>query len=401
MPPDTDAGVGARIAVLRASRHLTQHALAARANVSHSLLTKVEAGSRPASDALVAACARAMGVQPAVLTGQPHAGDVETRQLRALTVPIRHSLDLFDLPPEEGVEPRRLVELRAAVRDVNLRAQAANYRSMAGMLPGLLAELHTAAHLWSGSDRVVAWGLLAEAYRCGHSFGIAMGMPDLSAMALARMDSAASLAGDRAPALRAIRDYLRVTAYLRDGAYETCWRLNASGVAHLAGTDRGTPDALVAAGQLHLGASVLAARTHDRDAVDGHLAEAERVARLTGDQAETLWVAFGLTNVRAHRVLTAVELGQFGDAVAQAKGLRFPDGWLPTRVGHHHINLATAYQGMNRPEEALSELVAARAAAPQQARRHPRVRRTVETLVRGEHRRTSALASYAAWVATA
>jgi XRE family transcriptional regulator, fatty acid utilization regulator len=396
-----DLNPGARIAALRMSRHMTQRALAGRAMVSHSLLTKVESGSRPASAALVTACARALGVDPAVLTGRPHDGDPSTRELRAATVPIRHALDLFDLPPEEGIRPRDVERLRSAVRAANRLAQAADYRPMASRLPGLFAELHAAAHLWTGPDQVTAWGLLAEAYRCGHSFGIAMGMSDLSAVALSRMDWAACRAGDRGPGLRAIRDYLRVTAYLREDAYDACWRLNASGVGHLEGTDAATPGAAVAAGQLHLGASVLAARTGDLDGVADHLAEAARIADSTGDQAETFWVAFGPTNVHAHRVTTAVELGRFDEAVRCAETLRFPAGWLPTRIGHHHINLADAQIGMNRRPESLNELFAARAAAPLQARRHPRVRRTVGALVRSERRRGTRLATYVAWLESA
>lgn len=206
---------------------------------------------------------------------------------------------------------------------------------------------------------------------------------------------------ERSPALRAIRNYLRVTAYLRENAYAACWRLNASGLDHVAGTDATTPGALVATGQLHLGASVLAARTGDHDAVRGHLDEAARIAGSTGDQVETLWVAFGPTNVRAHQVTTAVELGRFGDAVEQAADLRFPEGWLPTRIGHHHITMANAYLGMNRPQLALSELLKARAVAPLQARRHPRVRHVVDMLVRGERRRSASLAAYLAWLETA
>lgn len=333
MPAQSDIGDGARIAAVRLARHMTQRALSERARVSHSLLTKVESGSRPASDALVTACARALGVDPAVLTGRPHRGDPDTRELRELTVPIRHALDLFDLPPEEGVRPREIGQLRAAVRAINRLAQAANYRSMAARLPGLLAELHAAAHRWTGSHQVAAWGLLAEAYRSG--------------------------------------------------------------------TDAATPGALVAAGQLHLGASVIAARTGDHDPVVGHLGEAARIAASTGDQAETLWVAFGPTNVHAHRVMTAIEMGQFDDAIDRAADLHFPAGWLPTRIGHHHINLAGAYLGMNQPHNALAELFAARSVAPLQARRHPRVRRTVDALVRAERRRSARLASYVSWWETA
>ncbi|MDK0521700.1 helix-turn-helix domain-containing protein [Streptomyces sp. ML-6] len=55
---------GARIARIRKQRGLTQQGLAMRAHVSKSLLSKVECGQKPASPALVAVCARALGVSP-------------------------------------------------------------------------------------------------------------------------------------------------------------------------------------------------------------------------------------------------------------------------------------------------------------------------------------------------
>ncbi|MEY2231454.1 helix-turn-helix domain-containing protein [Streptomyces sp. BF23-19] len=53
---------GARIARIRKQRGLTQQGLAKRAHLSKSLLSKVECGQKPASPALVAACARALDV---------------------------------------------------------------------------------------------------------------------------------------------------------------------------------------------------------------------------------------------------------------------------------------------------------------------------------------------------
>ncbi|WP_225448073.1 hypothetical protein [Streptacidiphilus sp. P02-A3a] len=193
--------------------------------------------------------------------------------------PVRSGppLDLYDLPPDETIQPRSLATLRKAVATANKVGQAANYGRIATRLPALLAELHTAAHLWTGRDQVEVWGLLAEAYRLGHTYAIAMRMPDLSAVALTRMDWAAAQAGDRAPGLRAAREYLRVTAYLREKDYAACERLNASGVRYLDGTDERTPGALVARGQLHLGASVIAARQHDDSATKHHLTEAQRM----------------------------------------------------------------------------------------------------------------------------
>ncbi len=398
MPRPAEEHVGARIAHWRRERGLTQTGLAMRANVSLSLLSKVEAGAKPASPSLTAACARAMALPIELLaaTAVPEAS--EDVELRRRIEAIRSTLDLYDLPPEEEVRPRPLRELRAAVRDINRIAQAARYRAMVERLPALLIELHTASHTWTGGDQVAAWGLLAEAYRCGHSVGIAMGMTDLSTVALNRMDWAAQHAGARGPALRAAREYLRVTAYLRRQDYPACQRLNDSGRSLLAGAEADDPGADVARGQLHLGAAVIAARTGDRGAREGHLEEAMRYAQRTGEDLGTFWFGFGPTNVKVHRAMTLVELGEYDQAVEVGAEVRFPAGWLPTRIGHHYFDLARAYHWMNRPALAMRQLERAKRVAPQQARRHPEVRKTVQLMLDAPGRTPTGLPQYAEWI---
>lgn len=255
---------------------------------------------------------------------------------------------------------RPVHELSAAVRQVNRLAQAARYEPMARVLPDLIAELHTAIEVLTGYERELAWGLLAEACRCGHSVGIAIGLNELSVTALQRTDWAASHAGDRAPALRAIREYLRVTAYLRARDVDACWRLSASGMAKLDGTDSDTPDALVARGQLHLGASIIAAHTGDLATMGEHLAETEHIAGLTGERTEQLWVGFGPTNVAVHRSMALGTAGAHGRAVEAAEGLRFPARWLPSRIGHHYLDMARAWRWLAKPDKALASLFTAR-----------------------------------------
>ncbi|MFJ9446201.1 helix-turn-helix domain-containing protein [Kitasatospora sp. NPDC101235] len=393
MAPPDGISTGQRIAAYEDVRGLSHRQLADRAHVSYSLLTKVVAGHKPATPEFVAAVARALGVDPGDLQPVSHIDGVTDDPLVPLMGPIRTTLDLYDLPPQEAVRPRALPALRAAVRQANALAQAAKYRPMVAILPGLLVELHTAAHKFTGDQQRQAWGLLAEAYRCGHSVGIAIGLSDLSATALARMDWAAERAGDQAPALRAAREYLRVTAYLRVGDLAACRRLQESGRGHLEGTDIKTPSALVTTGQLHLGSAVVAARARQKDLMQHHLDEAEKVAAQTGERPD-LSLHFGPTNVQVHRVMTLVEAGEHDRAVAAAKGLRFPTGWAPTRIGHHHIDLARAYRWMARPEAALDQLDAAYAVAPDQVSRHPLARETVTALSRSANRRSLRLSTW-------
>ncbi|MFD9891442.1 helix-turn-helix domain-containing protein [Amycolatopsis sp. NPDC059027] len=391
------AGIGGRIATARKMAGLTQAGLAARISYSKSLVTKVERGEVEPTPEFLGRVADGLGTDVEHLAWHRFEWQRRGDQLGDLLTPVRSALDLLDLPPDSSVRPRPLAVLRADVRHVNQLAQAAQYEPMVALLPALLAELHLAAMTFTGREQEAAWALLALTSRCGHSVGIALGDNTLSVSALSRMDWAAKQAGDRAPGLRAAREYLRVTAYLRLRDYEACWRLNQSGVRHLDGA-KDAPGAFLARGQLHLGASVIAAQTGDRDAMANHLDEAARVAEITGEDPETFWFGFGPTNVAIHRVVTLGTIGEHGRAVEAGAGLRFPSDWLPTRIGHHHLDMARAYRWLNQPDHALRELERARLVAPGQARRHPMTRDTVTALVQAQRRRSEALSGYASWL---
>jgi transcriptional regulator with XRE-family HTH domain len=389
--------MGGRIATARKLAGLTQHSLSQRMGYSVSMLRKVEQGSEPAGPMFIARAAQVLDMKVDQLHWQQFEWRRRDDRLADQLTPVRAALDLLDLPPDDSVQPRSLSDLRAAVRHINKLAQAARYEPMVTALPALLAELHTAAQVLRGGQQQEAWALLALASRCGHSVGIAMGDNNLSVGALSRVDWAAQQSGDHAPGLRAAREYLRVTAYLRVRDYDACWRLNASGAQHLNGADD-APGTLIARGQLHLGASVIAANTGDRDTMQDHLNEAARIASATGEQPERFWFGFGPTNVEVHRVVTLATIGDHARAVEAGEGIRFPTGWLPTRIGHHHLDMARVWRWLNRPEQALRSLARARQVAPGQARRHPMTRDTVTALVQAQRRRSDALAEYAGWL---
>lgn len=395
-----DRAIARNVKALRLKQQKSLRDVAGQAGISAGHLSRIERGERELdSRQLVADLARVLGVTVATLTADAApVGLARGDGLHALMPAVRAALDMTDLPPDDSIVVRPLPELGAAVRQANKLAQAAKYEPMARMLPGLLTELHTAAHQLTDRSQEAAWGLLAEASRCGHSVGIAIGLNDLSVTALQRMDWAAEQAGDRSPGLRAIREYLRVTAYLRARDFDACWRLNKAGLARLDGTDDRTPGALVARGQLHLGGSIIAAHTGDQSLMGDHLAEAERLSHLSGERTDQFWVGFGPTNVRVHRTMGLATAGEHGRAVEAADGLRFPTDWLPSRIGHHHLDMARAWRWLAKPEKALDALVSARQVAPGQARRHPLARDTVESLMWSARRPSAALSEYAGWI---
>jgi hypothetical protein len=277
--------------------------------------------------------------------------------------------------------------LCALVRETKIKQAAA-------ALPGLVFEATTVAHT-QPSDR--HWRLLAGLYRTAYDVTTKLGFPDLCTVALDRMDWAAQRASD--PVLGGMRQYLRALAYLRASDYRTGKRLVALGMATLEQAEAGrTRD--VVTGQLHLGAAVLAGRDKDQGAAEGHLAEADRIARLTGPAERVHWLSFGPTNVSAHRVSVLAELDKYPEAVRAAREMAVPETWPASRLAHHHAEVAWSQMWTGATDDAFKSLQLARRLAPQQTRYHPTVRETYAGLESAKRRMPETFANFGAWLGT-
>lgn len=389
--PDPDH-TGSRVARARKSRRLTQRGLADASAVSYSTVTKLEQGVIAASPSVLGALARALSVPVSDLTGQPYLSELRHDQLDTLIEPIRAALDLYDLGADPEVRPRPLNTLAEEAERLCALVRATDLRSAASELPGLIEETTTLAHT-DGSER--AWAALASLYRTSYDVTTKLGYADLCTVALDRMDWAAQRASD--PVLSGMRQYMRALAYLRSGHYRTGRRLITLGLADVeqaaAGRERD-----VATGQLHLGASVLCARSQDAEAATGHLDQAERFAEQTGPAETVHWLAFGPTNVRVHRVAALAELDQFPEAVAAADKVVIPQDWPKSRTSHHHAEVARAQMWMARPDDAFASLQTARKVAPQQTRYHPLVRETYAQLESQRRRMPETFSNFGAWL---
>jgi transcriptional regulator with XRE-family HTH domain len=392
MPPHLDEHTGARIAHARKVRRLTQRELADLSHVSYSTLTKVEQGVLPASPSVIGALARALSVPVAELHGQPYLEELRQDQLDGLINPIREALNIYDLGPDPDVTPRPVEELEAHAEKLCAMIRATNIRQVAADLPGLIHEATTAAHT-DPVDR--NWQLLASTYRTAYDVTTKLGFPDLCSVALDRMDWAAQRASD--PVLSGMRQYLRALAYLRASDYHTGKRLVRLGMNTLEQAEPGRVRAVLT-GQLHLGAAVLAGRDKDRDTAEGHLAEAQRIAGSTGPAERVHWLSFGPTNVGVHRVSVLAELDLYPEAVQSAQEIAVPDGWPPSRLAHHHAELARAQMWTGRTDAAFKSLLAARKLAPQQTRYHPTVRETYAGLEAAKRRMPDTFSNYGSWL---
>ena len=285
---------------------VTQRGLAARANVSHSLLTKVETGSRAASQSFLAACARAMSIPVTHLTGQPFIEEQIEDRLSGPFNDLRTSLENFDLTLDD-LPVRPLAEIRPDVRDMVLARRDAQYARILGRAPALIDELVQLSQTLAGRDVEQAHHLLVQLYRSAADVAYALGLVDLVSLLLARMDFSASRCGD--PYQVATYRYMRAYSTFTAGRHELGRRIIQTALADIDAEVRAAdPIAVCAAGNLRLRASILATRQGDADTARGELAEARHLAdvlgrEVTGTDLSTGYagaMSFGATNVAIH-----------------------------------------------------------------------------------------------------
>lgn len=387
---------GEVIAVLRKAAGWTQRQLATRANVSKSLLGKVEAGDRPASHALLAACARALRVPVERLSGQPYTDTRRDARVHRDVDALRTVLRCYDLP--DDLTPRPVTELAAEVKALAGLRAAADYGKLAARLPPLLAELTTAAHHTPDTDRARVNVLLVAVLHAAHTLTHRLGYPDLAESIEHKLTTAADCTSD--PLAGGLALWARAQSFQSAGDYAHGLRLMDTARAALAGELREpSQQALVVYGSLHLRSVTLASRAGNTGLAHAHLTAARELAdRLgTGDQVH-YGLTFGPANTTTHEVAACVELGDGAAAISAAEHWR-PSRSLPrTRRGHHHIDLARARLLHGDRDGALIELQHAKRIAPQQTRHHPMVRETTAVLVSLHRRANPDLVSYAGWL---
>lgn len=396
MPQSIEEHTGARIARLRKQRGLLQQGLALRANVSKSLLSKVECGQKPASPALIAACARALGVSTSDLLGQPYAEELRRDRMDSLIQPIREGMENWDVALDWQTVPRPAALIQADVRQALLQRRQAQYTDMVSNLPALIDESVQAVHTSTGEEQRLAYECLAGTFRCVFTVAWKFGFIDLATVALDRLAWSAPRADE--PGLVAMYSFLRAQTTLASGRYDVGIRVVDQALRDLDGQDARRPAGIEAMrGMLHLRAAVIAGRMQDREDAEARLSEARALARTTGELPD-FGVTWGPTNVAVHAVAMAAEMDDFGLAIELAEHVRIPRGWTRSRAAHHWMDLGRAHTWAGHPDQALDCLQRARRIAPQQTRYHPTARETVLALRRRERARNSSLAQYAEWV---
>lgn len=374
--------IGARVARLRKARGLTQSGLARRANVSYSLLSKVETGHVPASPVFIGAVARALRADVTDLTGQPYlVPDWPSDRAQASIGEVRRAVSFPDLMPDLEAAPRSVDELETEVGRLVVLQGAARHVELGERLPAVLDELTAHAH---GEGGAAVFRLLNRSYAIASSLARRMGYNDLGMLAIERAGGAAARADD--PNLPALVALSRALMLLTQGSFRP-------GLA-LAESALGTAEAPEVDGALHLRCAISAARAGDAAVAWNHWGTARDLAP-AADPSDPYAMAFNPPNVEVHGVAVAVELTDYDEAVRRGANLVLSPVLLPERHAHHRIDLARAYAATGAWRRALDALLQAERIAPLMVRYHPSSRDTVASLLSSARVPPEALTAFA------
>ncbi|PFW99114.1 hypothetical protein CJ469_05535 [Nocardia farcinica] len=388
-------GVAARVAQARKLGGLTQHQLAAKANVSVGLVQSVEQGRVPATPAFLGAVSKALRVSVAELNGQPFPPAPADTEVHAAIAVLRAELAAYDIDNAAVPRQRGLEEIAADVEQVCRYRRNASFHRLGDALPALLGEVRAVVHRTRGTDRDRALVMLCELYYSAHSLAYKLGYADLAALAVDRIAWAAAEADN--PLWRATAQFQRAALLTSGGDWTAALsfleRCRANIEPRL-GTGR--RDDLIAWGGLHLQSGLAASRSGKRDLADQHLAEARATARRIGDDRDPI-LSFGPTNVEIWSVALAVEAMDGTEALNRARTLVIPADAPKERAGHHYIDLSRAYLLHGDRSRALDALLTAKSIAPAQTRYNPGVHETVRALARAEARSVDTVHGFAVW----
>ncbi|MEU5975954.1 helix-turn-helix transcriptional regulator [Streptomyces sp. NPDC047315] len=354
---------GANVAALRNARGWSQVKLARKANVSLSLLSKVEVGDRTLTHATAAALAKAMGLTVAEVLGRAPVLRDDEQSLSHL----RSALRDYDAP--DG-QPAVAQQIAAEVARVGRYRDGFEVRALLKQLPGLLRQATTHAYAVNTAD---AWMALAEVYSAVYWVAARHRWMDMAELAVTRQRWAVEQKANPLGGAVAARD--RAGAYLNGGDYEGGLALVDRAIVDAEAALSG-PERAFAVGVLNLRGMTLAGRVGDkmegRREAERHIASAWQVAEELGAEWNRHSMLFGTKNTATHVLATRLDLGMPRDALLIADDIDAAlTGLTPTRVAATRINIARARLDVGDRDGALESLSAAYEAAPQMAKLNP------------------------------
>src|SRR3954464_195002 len=267
-----------------------------------------------------------------------------------------------------SVQVSDLAELRSKVAEVHRTYQAARYDDVVTALPGVLAAVEGFPGRRNGERREALLAYVS-AYVVAAKLVTKLGAGDLALLAADRAATAAVDSESRTA--RGMAGYQVACALLQADQVEDGERLAVSLAEDLSPHIRSDHPSLVSvAGALWLISAIAGARRTDRTEAWARIDRAGALAGLLGEDGNHAWTAFGPTNVAIHRVSTAAELGDPGEALRASDVVdtdRLRAG-LKSRRAQVHLDLAWAQAQRKRDADAVLHLMEAERVAPEMVR---------------------------------
>jgi transcriptional regulator with XRE-family HTH domain len=426
---------GERVAYLRRRRDMSQRMLAAAIDRSESWVSQVERDVLPVERlSVLQRLADALGssmfdLEPGTASApRPRPDDERTPTedldgVRAVLSghPALPSVLRPGGGPVPGTDADR-DELDRAIGEAWALAHGAQLAELGRVLAEALPQLEAAVR--HGADAATARDLhrlRARGYQAAAAAFARLDEPDAAWVAADRAIAAAEQAGDPLGVVAGL--YRMAHAFLRLGRYGQAERIATTALEALdplvargdpdapgpdgagdagpaadsspasgpatsgAGADAtdvpeavDPPAALSLAGAMHLVRAVIAAREGRRGAARDDVDAARRLAARLGGDRNDHDTEFGPTNVEAHAVAVAVELGDAGEALEIAEVLDV-SSLSAERRARFLVDLARAHTQRRHLAAATDALVEAEEVAPEQVRGHEVVRETVRDLL--------------------
>ncbi|GAA2679183.1 MULTISPECIES: hypothetical protein [Actinosynnema] len=280
----------------------------------------------------------------------------------------------------------------AAVAALLDRGRALFDRGRHGQLVQALPTLLAAAHELAGGDRR-GHRALASCYELAtHTLDKVGALAD-AGRAADRAVTHARLSGSPAALALAVRAQSVVLRH--DGRTALAETITLTALEGLQACGPGDRTGWTVYVQMLCSSAYTAAQAADRATAMELLAEADRAHRALPTGGPPVVILGGATpteaQLRLYRVGTHWALGESGQALHAAHGLRPGQFPTPERRARLHIDLARAWAQHDRPDRAVDALSAALRHSPAEVLDRPRIRRLAHTAVerhaRGEHSR--------------
>jgi transcriptional regulator with XRE-family HTH domain len=378
------ATTGERIRHLRERRGMSRPVLAGLVGYSADWLKRIELGQRGVSIPALVRLAHVLRVDDlsALIDGEmPIPVSAWDGPSHPAAAAVRRIADVGSFRHVSDAEPPDVSALTADLAQAwrDWHSLPDNHTAVAGVLPGLIAELERATIVLEGSERRAANAALASAYGLAQHLAVDLVEPEIGRVIADRSARAAQAADDPVSLAFGAWTHGHVLRSMdADGALRIVGEAADELSHHIDGND----DAAGLYGSLCLHMGISAAYLGAAGEAWRHWDRADQIAGSLPPGYFHPLTIFGRSNVDIHGVSIAAELRRFGEAVSRAE--RIEPEKVPSRErrGRLYGEIAAGHMQRGELPEAKRFLERAYEESPEEVPYSPLTRGVAIELVR-------------------